>query len=215
MPLHNVRFGLIDSYKDLGLILSSRDISAPQVKDNYVDIEGGDGSIDLTEVFGDVFYENRDISLTFISLTERKYFWDVFSKCQNLLHGRRFNIVFDDDSDWYYVGRVSIDKWKTDKVIGSMTFDITADPYKYFKDETLIKKDVTESVTLRLINNRKPVNPIIKTTSVMNLLFNDKTIISPQEQEFTSPDIRLVEGENILKVTGTGTITIRYRMGSL
>ena len=56
MAIHNVKFEkdgeFIDSYLDLGLILSSRDIEAPKVKDHIVDIVGADGSIDLTEVLG-------------------------------------------------------------------------------------------------------------------------------------------------------------------
>lgn len=215
MPLHNVRFGDIDSLKDLNLILKSREISAPEVKDSYVDIDGADGSIDLTDVFGDVFYENRDISLTFISLEDPKKFWSIFSNCQNLLHGKKFKIWFDDDPDWYYIGRVSIDKWQTDKVVGEMNFDVTVEPYKYWRDETVVERVISNSASIRLLNARKAVNPIIKTSTAMNLIFNDKTITSPMNEEFVSPDIRLTEGENLLKVTGNGTITIRYQIRSL
>ena len=215
MPVHNVRFGDIDSYKDLGLILSSRDISAPEIKDEYVDIDGADGSIDLTEAFGRIFYEDRDISLTFSCIEHLSRFWEIFSRCQNLLHGRKFRIVFDDDEDWYYVGRVSIDKWKTDKVVGSMTFDIQCEPWKYWRELTVVKESVEGQKTIRLYNGRRPVNPTIHTTTAMSLVFGGKSIISPANEEFYSADILLSEGDNWLKVNGTGEITISYQIGSL
>lgn len=215
MPIHNVRFGNIDSYKDLGLILTSREISAPKVKENYVNLNGADGSIDLTEVFGRVFYEDRDMSLSFTCLDDPKDFWKIFSKCQNLLHGKKFKIVFDDDEDWYYVGRVSIDKWETDKVIGSMTFDIQCEPWKYWRELTVIKEHIDGQKLIRLDNGCRPVNPRICTTTTMSLVFNDKTILSPVNEEFYSADILLIEGDNWLKVNGTGEITISYQIGSL
>ena len=133
MVIRNVRFGDIDSYKDLGLVLSSREISSPKIKEHYVDVDGADGSLDLTEVLGEIRYETRSIKLGFTVVDDRSKFWDIFSNVQNLIHGKRFRIVFDDDEDFYYVGRVSIDKWKTDKVLGTMNFTIEADPYKYWR----------------------------------------------------------------------------------
>ena len=219
MAIHNVKFEkdgeFIDSYLDLGLILSSRDIEAPKVKDHIVDIVGADGSIDLTEVLGRIYYENRTISLTFKCLDDPKDFWQIFSNVQNKLHGKRFKIWFDDDEDWYYIGRVSIDKWQTDKVVGSMTFDIDAEPYKYWRDETLIIEDVAGSKTIRLPNSRKPVNPVFNVNAAMSLVYGSTTVIAPVNQDFYSADILLLEGENWLTVNGTGEITIRYQMGSL
>ena len=215
MPIHNVRFGNIDSYKDLGLILTSREISAPKVKENYVDIDGADGSIDLTEAFGRVFYEDRDMSLSFTCLDDPKDFWKIFSRCQNLLHGRKFKIVFDDDEDWYYLGRVSIDQWETDKVIGSMNFDITCDPWKYWRDETVIKETIPGQKKIRLFNFSRPVNPVFKVNASMSLEFKGKMVIAPVNKEFNSSDILLSEGDNWLAVNGTGKISIRYQMGSL
>ena len=213
--MHTVFFDTIDTYKDLGLILKEKSIEAPKIKDNYVDIDGADGSIDLTEVFGAVRYEDRDISLTFYSIKNPNQFLQEFSHCQNLLHGRRFKIVFDDDEDFYYIGRVSIDKWKIDKVVGSFSVDITAEPWKYWRDETVIKETISESKTIRLFNLRKPVIPTFVTSESMSLIFGEKTVISPRAEEFYSADIQLSEGDNWLKVTGAGEITIRYQMGSL
>ncbi len=213
--LNNVRFNDIDSLNDLGLILSSRSISSPEIKENYVDVSGGDGSIDLTEAFGDVHYENRKIKLSFKIKDDPRNFWSIFSKVQNILHGRKFKIVFDDDEDFYYLGRISIDKWKTDKVIGSMNFDIECDPYKYWRDLTVINEHISGSKTIRLDNMRKAVFPTFNCSTSMSLVFGDKTILANKGVDFYSADIKLIEGSNWLKVNGTGDITIRYQQGSL
>lgn len=213
--IRNVRFGDIDSYKDLGLILSSREISSPKIKEHYVDVDGADGSLDLTEALGEIRYETRSIKLGFTVVDDRAKFWDIFSKVQNLIHGKRFRIVFDDDEDFYYVGRVSIDKWKTDKVLGTMNFTIEAEPYKYWREETVIIEDIVDTKTIRLINMRKSVNPTFLATNSMSLVFGSATVVVPPNEEIYSPDIRLTEGEHWLKVNGTGTLTIRYQMASL
>ena len=213
--IRNVRFGDIDSYKDLGLILSSREISSPEVKEHYVDVDGADGSLDMTEALGRIRYENRSIKLDFTVIDDRTKFWDIFSKVQNLIHGKKFRISFDDDPDFYYIGRVSIDKWKTDKVIGSMTFDIEAEPYKYWRAETVIVEKIAGQKEIRLTNMRKPVNPSFLASSPMSLVFGDATVPIQADIESVSADICLSEGENWLKANGNGTLTIRYQMGSL
>ena len=215
MVIRNVRFGDIDSYHDLNLILSSREISSPKIKEHLVDVDGADGSLDLTEALGDVRYESRKIKLGFTVIDDRSRFWDIFSDVQNRIHGRRFNITFDDDPDFYYIGRVSIDKWKTDKVTGSMTFTIEAEPYKNWRDETVVIEEVAGTKTIRLTNLRRPVNPEFTVTNPMSLVFGDATVSAPRNEAFRSPDIKLMEGDNWLKVNGTGTITIRYQMASL
>ena len=49
-----ISFDNIHSFYDLNLILSGVEITPAKPKTNYVDIVGGDGSIDMTEAHGDV-----------------------------------------------------------------------------------------------------------------------------------------------------------------
>lgn len=55
-----VKFGGLHSFYEWGLILSEKEIKAPQPKTNAVDVEGADCEIDYTEAFGDVKYQNRN-----------------------------------------------------------------------------------------------------------------------------------------------------------
>lgn len=64
--MNGVTFGTKHSYKDFGLILSSKTISLPKPKIKTVEVPGADGVIDLTECLtDDVKYQNRPLSFTF------------------------------------------------------------------------------------------------------------------------------------------------------
>lgn len=55
----------LESYNDFGFLLSHFELEIPEVQTNYIDVVGRDGSIDLTEILGQVNYKNRDLNLTF------------------------------------------------------------------------------------------------------------------------------------------------------
>ena len=58
--MKGVKFGGLHSFYELGLILSEKEIKAPQPKTKAVDVEWADGEIDYTEAFGDVKYQTRN-----------------------------------------------------------------------------------------------------------------------------------------------------------
>ena len=55
-----ISFGNIHSYYDLNLILSKAEIPPAEPKENYIDLPGGNGSLDLTEVHGEVKFKDRE-----------------------------------------------------------------------------------------------------------------------------------------------------------
>ena len=91
------------SYRDFGLILSSKKISPPKPQTKYVDIPMRDGSIDLTEAVSDeVKFKDRTITLKFTVIDPMNTWASKVSAIQNYLHGKRMKIVFDDDCAFYY-----------------------------------------------------------------------------------------------------------------
>ena len=63
--MKGVLFGEYHSFDDLHLILSEKEIGAPQVKKQMLDIPGGDGALDLTDFFGEPKYDNVQHKFTF------------------------------------------------------------------------------------------------------------------------------------------------------
>lgn len=138
----------------MGLLLNAKTIGTPPPKVEEIDIPGGDGVLDLTEAFGETKYKNRKLSFEFSTIAPKSQFMDVFSRVQNLLHGRRMDIRLSDDPAWYYTGRVSVNEWKADKAVGRFTVDCDCEPYKYKAAETTFSA-VLDGVTANMYDTSK------------------------------------------------------------
>lgn len=136
--MKGITFGNYHSYRDFGLILSSKIIGAPTPKTELIDIPGGDGVLDLTEFFGEVKYNNRTLTFEFSTMVPQSQFMALFSKVQNALHGQKMNISLDEDPEWYYIGRLSIPEWKVQKRIGKLTIVCDCEPFKYKRLKTVV-----------------------------------------------------------------------------
>ena len=129
--MKGVTFGSYHSFSDLHLILTDKTIGTPAPKIETIDIPGSDGTLDLTEFFGEVKYQNRPLSFKFTTLVPQSQFMTLFGMIQNALHGQKVNIALDDDPEWYYTGRVSVSSWKADKRLGKLTIDCDCEPFKH------------------------------------------------------------------------------------
>ena len=213
--MNGVLFGDVHSYDDLSLILTSKEIESPEPKTDTLDVPGSDGEEDFTEYFGSVKYKNRKIKLEFSTIVPRNEFLELFSTIQNKLHGLKKRIILDDDPDFYYVGRLTCDKWKANKRIGTITIEANCEPYKYKLNETMITAAIgTESVDIPCGNLKRNVIPTLVLDAAMQIEFNDTTY-SLSSGTYQIPEIEFVEGINVLTVTGAGTITVTYQEASL
>lgn len=209
-----VMFDNFHSFDDFSLILNSKEIEAPSPKTETVDIPGGDGVIDLTEAFGEVKFQNRKITLNFSTIVPKSQFFDLFSEIQNKIHGQKMKIILDDDPNFWYYGRITVDKWKADKNIGKITVECDCEPYKYKLYKTIRSDVITDSATLAFANLRKSVIPTITLTASAEIVF-DGTTYELSAGTYTSPDIVFVAGNNLMTITGNTTITVEYQEGEL
>ena len=136
---HSITFGDKNTWTDWHLVPSSRPvINPPKPKVQYVDIPGADGSIDITEsLAGRPVFEDREGSLDFIVLNDfnvdnYNYNWiDVYTSIMQYLHGRRMKMILEDDPNYYYDGRFTVNSWKSDQNNSTITIDYRVSPYKY------------------------------------------------------------------------------------
>lgn len=205
-----ITIGNKHSYSDYGLILSSKSVPAPSVKEEKVDITGGDGELDFTEAFGEPKFKNRDLSFVF-SKAMNSGFEEYWSDLQNELQGQKKQIILDEDDDFYYLGRCSLSYSKS-KNIYKITMKVDSDPYKMKMAQTV--KTKTGSGTINLTNLRKRVVPTIVTTSQTTLVFGGNTF-NLGDGTWVLPELELIGGNNNVAVTTSGTVTFTYREGGL
>ena len=227
-----VTIGEKHSFNDWGIILSSKVISPPEPQINMVEVPLRDGSIDLTESLTDeIKFKDRKITLNF-TITDKATWTSKVSEIQNYLHGKQMKIVFDDDLAFYYFGRVSVNKWETNKTIGKLVIEGTVEPFKYdvlssavdwewdiFDFEEGIINETGELIvngetTISLICRRKRIFPIFTASEPMTVKFDDETFqLAAGKQKLYG--IFLCEGVNEFTFNGKGTVAIDYRGGSL
>lgn len=215
-----VFFDDFDSWNDFSLIRSSKTITSPEPKYMKVEISGADGDLDLTEFFGDVKYQNRRLTFEFSTIVPQNEFLTVFSEVQNNLHGRKMKIVLEEDSDFYYVGRISVNEWMADRNVGKITIECDCEPYKYKKEKTIFTFNVTSTTPYILPNLRKRVVPTFTISSPLQIEFNNSIYkIGSEgmtgEQTYVIPEISLVQGDNVIRLTGNGRVRIEYQEGGL
>ena len=136
--MNQIKFGTYKSYDNLNLICTKKTIGSPAVKTAIVEIEGGDGVLDYTEYFGDVKYNNRQLNFEFESIVPQSQFPELYSAILDALHGKKVQIVLDEDPDFYYVGRLEVSDFANERGIGSIKIDCDCEPYKYKKNKTIV-----------------------------------------------------------------------------
>lgn len=215
--MKGVLFGEYHSFDDLHLILSEKEIGAPQVKTQMLDIPGGDGALDLTDFFGEPKYDNVQHKFTFTTIRPRSEFLSQYSAIKNAIHGKKVRIVLDDDPAFFYMGRCDVSSFKNEKNIGTITVTCDCEPYKYKTEETVVTQAVSGTVEVGLTNARKHAVPLvtITTDTTLNIVYNTYNIWDLGAGSYMLPELELVEGVNTVTVTGTGTITFTWREAGL
>ena len=212
--MKGITFGTTHTYKDLGLILGKKEIGAPSVKRNEVDIPGADGVLDMTDFFGEPKYENVKHKFEFSALASPDEALALFSMIKNALHGKKQRIILDDDPAFFYVGRCSVSSYTDEKGIGKLSIECDCEPYKYKLNKTTVTQAISGTQAITLTNGRKRAVPTITTTAAMTIIFGSGSWTT-NAGTFTIPELELVEGANLVEVIGTGNITFTWQEGEL
>ena len=218
MKYKGITFDDIHTFDDLNLVLSvCPDMPPAKPKTNYIDIPGADGSLDLTEVHGEVKFSDRENKYTFTMHPAETMTWEEkMSEVSNLLNGKRMKMTLDKDEEYYWDVRASVDSYDSDKYLHQIVISVKALPYKYRQDITKITVQLSgEPKNVNLMNGRKSVCPSIECSNSNTVItFGDATFnLSAGKHEIL--DILLMEGTNTLTVSGSGTVTFLYQEGDL
>lgn len=203
------------AYLDWNIVLTKAEIPLPKVKVITVDIMGADGVLDLSEVLtGDVKYDTRIAKLTFEAMDDSK-FTELISEIGNYLHGKMVTFTLSDDDEFYYVGRASINDWECNRRKGKIVITVDCEPYKLENEDTVVMIPLTSTPTNYVLQNlRKQVCPIIIVSNNATLVFDGYTYdLNNGTQQIIG--VQFAEGDNLVSVSGSGTITFTYKRGAL
>lgn len=228
--------------KNWGLAIGNNDyIGDVEQETYYVDVPGADGFLDFSEaIAGRRIFKNRPINIELGGKKPRND-WDIFiSDLRNLIEGREIKIIFDNDPGFYWTGRATVQSFDRNRELGTFTLSIPkADPYKYnaadstedwlwdpFDFETGIIDEGTE-ITLAgptstqsytIVPDLMPFVPTIQVSQMgaagITMTAGGETYTLIQGKNRFA-DIVVDQEDVTLTFTGQGTLTIRYRRGSL
>ena len=130
---HSVTFGDKHSWRDFHLVPTSRPvIPPPTFKERYVDIPGRNGAVDLGSLLtGGPVYANRIGSIEFLVAPDIWPSWSVaYSTIATHLHGQTMRMTLDDDPEFFYEGRFTVNQWQSGESFSTIVIDYNLQPFK-------------------------------------------------------------------------------------
>ena len=214
-------------------------IGDPEMETTYIQVPGRNGLIDASEVVaGRRIYIKRALSFELGGINPRLNWDGIISGLRNNVNGRVCRLTIDNDTSYFWRGRVYINGFDRFRDLGTLTLDVpVADPYKYdvlssadpwlwdpfnFETGVIIQQDakvISGSGSITIPHGHMPTCPQFVVSSLISAPF---TVVSEAKSyELTTgtntiPAI-LVGGEDdvTLDFTGSATVQVVYRGGSL
>lgn len=206
----------LKSYEDLGLLLAPYTLEIPQAQENYIDIPGRDGKIDLTEILGQINYDDRKLDLCFTSSAGFTGSAIVYGQVANFLHGQKAKITLGSDPDFYLIGRCSLGNLNRAATKNQIEISANCEPFRYKQNKTVITQTIGElPFEVKINNSRMLTTPTITTTA--NVLMNfENCDYALTAGEHLNTSIILKEGENLFtfKTGSSGDVTFSYQEGT-
>ncbi len=221
-----------NTYTEWGLVPTSRPaVNPPAVKTTYVELPSSHGMLDYTDLLlGEVPYGQREGSWEF-ALRPGASWASVYSGIMNYLHGVRHRVILEDDPAFLYIGRLSVNEWRSDPGYSLITIDYNLDPFKYSvasSDDTDWRWNDVFAGPIRYgtftVDGQKYRNCINEGLKVAIPTF---TCTAPMMVEFGgsvyslvagknyNANLALQPGDNIMVFRGNGDVTVGYREVSL
>lgn len=202
----------------LGWLRESVNFPTPQSQTNTIVVPGRNSPIRYTEALGQVSYQPRSFEIVLSMLGTRSRFNAMVSTVVNQYAGQLTKVICSEEPGLYAIGTLEMAP-AYDPLTGKGQLTISCsdgDAYRYHVEETVVT--VTGGGTVYLDNDYMPVVPVITATAETALGWQVGTdtfqkTVSSGTWEF--PEMELKDGRNTISVTGSGTVTFRYREGCL
>lgn len=156
--------GGVDILARYGLVFTDDyDLGFPEVKTSYVDLAGGDGTVDLTETSGAARYKDRAQTFTlFVPRCSQSEAEAIRTALAGYLHGRRYAYQLGVDPGYTYHGRFAVGKLtRVEHRAETIPVTVVADPYKS-AGVTMLRFNARGGVRVPVENGARSVCPTIE-----------------------------------------------------
>lgn len=211
--------GKFNTWYDWRCTVTAKEIPDAEPKTNYIEIEGAHGALDLSEALaGEPVYSDRVLTASFMcSEGSHKEREALLRQIVTALHGRKIQIIEPDDPEHYYLGRVQIVEKVNHLAYLEFTIEAICDPWRYALNATtrtvVVENEGTADVVIRNAG-AKTLRPTIEVVGRVTLTCNGvTTTLGVGSYEMNT--FKLVQGVNVIKIEGTGTVTFIYREADL
>ena len=212
------RFLILDKYNtwyDWHLILSAKEYTPPEIKTNTVDIDGMNGSLDLTEALtGEPTYKDGEFNATlWTDYGKRQDREDLFKSIIKAVHGRKIRLIEPDNPNHYLVGRITVGDKENNLAYMSFKIKVTCEPWLYAIEETtrLITLAKADADIVLINNGVKTLCPTITVNGKATITIDGFAPIELITGVHIISDLKLKQGATVVKVSGSGTVTFTYR----
>lgn len=211
-----------NSLADYGLAIGNNNyIGDPIMEEYYVDVPSGP-ILDLSDALtGRPTFKQRQINIEVGAIKNRDDWDSELSTFRNLYDGQICKITFDNDTDWYWEGRVRILEFDRVQSLGTFTISMIANAYKQKVTpivDTYTLTGTPRQVTMRSFNI--PIEPIFKANDENMMVATWKqglgqtTYYLTEGVEFKVPALTTETDFRVL-VDGSGSVDVIFREKSL
>jgi len=172
-PPKGVTFGTLHSYTDLKLIMQKFDPGPAPARINMVPLRGASGAVDLTEALGiGVTYDTRTLKWTFAVIPGQS--WPATrAAVSNAINGKSLQIKMDDDSSYYYTGRVTVESYASDNLLKQIVVAAVCDPFRYKNSATHVTGNLTTTASSFTLDNTGSARGVLP-----NVITSASTVLS-------------------------------------
>lgn len=127
---HSIIISGKNTYGEWEMYPTSRPhVAPPEVKTSYVDLPGADGGLDYTDLLtGEPRYGYRKGSWEFLLIPQDRWA-AVYRSLVNFLHGKQHTVILEDDPNYVYTGRLSVNEWQSAAHNSLITIDYILEPF--------------------------------------------------------------------------------------
>ena len=197
--------------RDFGLCLNSKELTAPVKKASRVSIPFMHGTYDFSDIYGDVYFEDRELTYLFDVLGDSPA--DVESTVSAVSDWAAMitnaDILDDDIPFWHYRGSCTEIGVERDEsgLMAQLEIKMTIYPFKIADDPCRIRVEIGDNVVANR-GHRAQMTVVPDQTMTIQIGSLKQTFSSE-----TVADIALEHGDNVVTVSsGGGSIEWREEM---